>query len=369
MKNNPQDIQSILEQSITEAAKGVGKLTILVAGKTGVGKSTLINAIFRGNLAETGSGRPVTQEITEISKPNHPLTIIDTKGLEVKDYEKIKHDLETEIKNRAASEDPNRHIHLAWICIQSSSDRIEDAEIDLCQFLTSKQIPVIVVITKSKKNDPFVLKAKELVTDAKHIVGVRAIDEYIEELESTLHPIGLDELIDVTAKILPEAQARAYANALSTKNNRALAEKKKQAEVEINIAAGLASAAAAIPIPFSDAFALVPIQIGMLAKIGSTYGVEASTSVLTTLVSSILGVSAATLIGRSLVSGILKMIPVVGSIAGGTIAAAAAGGITKVLGNAYVAVLHEFCESNPGKPMDIQHISAELKKRFAFLNS
>ena len=221
MKNNPQDIQSILEQSITEAAKGVGKLTILVAGKTGVGKSTLINAIFRGNLAETGSGRPVTQEITEISKPNHPLTIIDTKGLEVKDYEKIKHDLETEIKNRAASEDPNRHIHLAWICIQSSSDRIEDAEIDLCQFLTSKQIPVIVVITKSKKNDPFLLKAKELVTDAKHIVGVRAIDEYIEELESTLHPIGLDELIDVTAQILPEAQARAYANALSTKNNRA----------------------------------------------------------------------------------------------------------------------------------------------------
>lgn len=365
MKNTSEDIQDIIKQSINDAVKGMGKVTILVAGKTGVGKSTLINSIFRGNLSETGSGRPVTQRIIEISKPNHPLTIIDTKGLEVKNYEEIKNDLEEEIKNRSASEDPNRHIHAAWICIQSSSDRIEDAEIDLCNFLISKEIPVIVVITKSKRNDPFVIKAKELIANTKNIIGVRAIEEYDEELEATRPSIGLDDLIDVTGKILPESQTRAYSNALNTRNRRALAEKKKQAEVEINISVGLASAAAAVPIPFSDAFALVPIQIGMLAKIGSTYGVEASTSVLTTLVSSILGVSATTLIGRSLASSILKMIPGAGSAVGGTVAAAAAGGLTKVLGNAYVAVLHEFCESNPGKPIDIQHISEELKKWFS----
>lgn len=157
MKNTSEDIQDIIKQSINDAVKGMGKVTILVAGKTGVGKSTLINSIFRGDLAETGSGRPVTQRIMEISKPNHPLTIIDTKGLEVKNYEEIKNDLEEEIKNRSASEDPNRHIHAAWICIQSSSDRIEDAEIDLCNFLIGKEIPVIVVITKSKRNDPFVI--------------------------------------------------------------------------------------------------------------------------------------------------------------------------------------------------------------------
>jgi uncharacterized protein (DUF697 family)/GTP-binding protein EngB required for normal cell division len=364
MKNSSENVEDIIKQSINDAIKGMGKVTILVAGKTGVGKSTLINSIFRGDFAETGSGRPVTQEIMEISKPNHPLTIIDTKGLEVKNYEEIKKDLEKEIKDRSGSEDPNRHIHVAWICIQSSSDRIEDAEIDLCKFLTEKEIPVVVVITKSKKNDPFVIKVKEIMRDTKNIIGVRSIEEYDEELEATRPSIGLDDLIEVTGKLLPESQARAYSNALSTKNKRALAEKKKQAEVEINISVGLASAAAAIPIPFSDAFALVPIQIGMLAKIGSTYGVEASTSVLTTLVSSILGVSATTMIGRSLVSSILKMIPGAGSAVGGTVAAAAAGGLTKVLGNAYVAVLHEFCESNPGKPIDIQHISKELKKRF-----
>jgi predicted GTPase len=32
-----------------------------VAGKTGVGKSTLINAVFQGNFASTGQGRLATK--------------------------------------------------------------------------------------------------------------------------------------------------------------------------------------------------------------------------------------------------------------------------------------------------------------------
>lgn len=39
-------------------------LNIVVAGKTGVGKSTLINSVFSEKVAKTGYGDPVT----EISK-------------------------------------------------------------------------------------------------------------------------------------------------------------------------------------------------------------------------------------------------------------------------------------------------------------
>ena len=81
----------------------------------------------------------------------------------------------------------------------------------------------------------------------------------------------------------------------------------------MNIAAGLAASAAAAPIPFSDAFALVPIQVGMIAKIGITFGMELDTAAITTLVTSTLGASAATLIGRSVVSSLLKLIPGAGS--------------------------------------------------------
>lgn len=358
------ELDEILQSAINEAKKGVGKLCILVAGKTGVGKSTLINSVFRGDFAKTGSGRPVTQRIEEITKPGHPLTIIDTKGLELEDYTKIKTDLEEEVKRRAASENPDEHVHLAWVCVQSVADRVEEAEISLCKFIKELNIPLIVVVTKSKKNDPFVAKVKELIPQADYVLGVRAIEEYVEELESSLPMIGLDDLIGKTADLLPEAQSRAYSNALSTKNKRALEEKIKRAEMEVNGAAALAGLAAATPIPFSDAFTLVPIQVGMLAKIGSTFGMEMSTTAITTLVAGALGGSAATFAGRALVSGLLKLIPVAGSAAGGAVATTTAVTLTKLLGNTYVTVLTDFCGKNPGAPIDVQHISAELKKRF-----
>ena len=364
MSDEEISLQKIIQDAINEAKKGVGKLSILVAGRSGVGKSTLINSVFRGDLAKNGSGRPVTQNIEEITKPGHPLTIIDTKGLEIKDYIKIKEDLEVELNRRAKSEDPNEHVHIAWLCLQSGSDRVEDAEIDLCKFIKGMKIPLIVVVTKSKKNDPFIAKVKEIMPQADRVLGVRAIQEYFEELETHLPVFGLDDLIGETANFLPAAQARAYSNALSTRNKRALDEKIKRAEIEVNAATALAGTAAAVPIPFSDAFTLVPIQVGMLAKIGSTFGMEMSTTAITTLVAGALGGSAATLAGRALVSGVLKLIPGVGSVVGGAIAATTAATLTKLLGNTYVTVLTNFCEKNPGAPIDVQHISAELKKRF-----
>ncbi len=56
------DFAELLKQKLEEALKQRGKVNIVIAGKTGVGKSTLVNAVFQGNLAETGDGRPVTQD-------------------------------------------------------------------------------------------------------------------------------------------------------------------------------------------------------------------------------------------------------------------------------------------------------------------
>ena len=47
--------------AIAEKIKNLSTLNIIVAGKTGVGKSTLINSVFREKLSETGMGKPVTQ--------------------------------------------------------------------------------------------------------------------------------------------------------------------------------------------------------------------------------------------------------------------------------------------------------------------
>lgn len=301
---DPLPLQDAIADAISTATRGAGRVNILVAGKTGVGKSTLINAVFRGELARTGAGKPVTSTTQEFTRPGHPLTIIDTRGLEVADYEASRREAgraDPRARSRRRSGTPHPHRRL---CIQDSSHRVEDAEIALCNMLADAGIPVITVLTKARKNSPFADTARELLPRARQVVPVRALPERIDELDADLPPMGLDELIAATAQAIPEAQQRAYANALSTRNKQALEVKKKRAEIEVNIAAGLAASAAAAPIPFSDAFALVPIQVGMIAKIGITFGMELDTAAITTLVTSTLGASAATLIGRSVVSSL-----------------------------------------------------------------
>lgn len=352
--------------AINDALKGSGKINILIAGKTGVGKSTLVNCIFRGELAKTGSGKPVTQKVEEITKPSHPLTILDTKGLELKDYNETLSQLEYLIEERSNDHDENKHIHVAWVCILEASSRVEQAEIDLCNMLSSKGIPTIVAITKHRSDKGFSDEVRRLLPNVRDVIPVCAIREEIEDDDGNILVLperNISTLINRTGELIPAAKKRAFANALSSKHKAALKLKIEQAEAEVNIAATAAAAAAAVPVPFSDAFTLVPIQVGMLAKIGITFGMDTSTATLTTLVTSIAGASAATMIGRTLVTGLLKMIPGVGSVAGGAIAATTAGALTKALGNAYISVLTSFCEKHPGKELDIDMIAEALKDK------
>lgn len=361
-------MQETINDTVKDIVKGLGKINIIIAGKTGVGKSTLINSVFRGELAKTGSGQPVTQRTEEITKDGHPITIIDTKGLELEDYKKIHDELDGVVSERSKNHDENEHIHIAWLCIHEDGRRVEVAEQTLCEMFSKHKIPVVVVITKTRSDNGFRDEVIKMLPTAASVVSVRAIQEEIEDGDDviTLKERGIDKLIDETAKLIPDAKKRAFANSLSSKHQSAMKIKINQAENEVNIATGLAGTAAAIPVPFSDAFTLVPIQVGMLAKISVTFGMEASTAALTTLITSIAGAGAATMIGRTLVTGLLKMIPGAGSVAGGAIAAATAIALTKALGAAYISVLVDLSDKNPGKNLDMDLIAKELKKKMSF---
>ena len=72
-----------LAKKVNDEVKKMPSINILVAGKTGSGKSTLINALFRENIAKTGVGMPVTQHVEKLTKEGVPLSLYDTKGLEL----------------------------------------------------------------------------------------------------------------------------------------------------------------------------------------------------------------------------------------------------------------------------------------------
>ena len=44
-----------------DKAEEIGRFNLAIFGKTGVGKSTLVNAIFGSEIAKTGIGEPVTR--------------------------------------------------------------------------------------------------------------------------------------------------------------------------------------------------------------------------------------------------------------------------------------------------------------------
>lgn len=259
------DLDDLLKKAIQEAATERGHINVLIAGRSGVGKSTLINAIFQQNLAETGQGRPVTQHTREISKDGVPLTILDTRGLEMSDFKTTLAELEKTVRERCADRDSNRHIHVVWLCVQEDGRRVESAEIDLHNML-SNHVPVLTVITKARSDDGFKQEVIKLLPNSRNVVRVRAIAERFDD-DHVLNPMNLETLVAATSEVIPEGKRRALAAAQKA----SIGYKREQAHKIVASAATAAAAAGATPIPFADAVILAPIQVGMIAGITSVF--------------------------------------------------------------------------------------------------
>src|ERR1041385_5090617 len=172
---------ALIRDKVQEAMRERGRATVLVAGRSGVGKSTLINAVFQGQLAETGHGRPVTREIREYTKPGVPISLIDSRGLELERYRETLGELEKLLKDRQRDADPNRHVHCAWVCISEDSRRVDDGETKLVEMVANQGIPILAVITKARADQGFRAEVQRLLPRAQNAVSVRALTEVLDE--------------------------------------------------------------------------------------------------------------------------------------------------------------------------------------------
>jgi len=350
-----------IETVANEALRERGHANVFLVGRAGVGKSTLVNAVFDGNLARVGQGRPVTRQTRVYSRPGIPLSLYDNRGLEMAEFKAIMADQERFIREANNDSDANRHIHVGWVCIPEDLRRIEDAEIDMARML-ARHMPVIAVITKARADGGFQKAVRKLLPQARAVIRVRAMREELDDGHA-LEPFGLDDLVAATGELFPEGQRLAF-----------VAAQKVDLELKRNAARGIVTrhafyslGNAANPLPFADQAGLGMVLVSMFAGVSAAFGLSPSAQMLSAFLAAAVGTPATTLTASLVAASLLKCIPGIGTIAGQAINAAVGPLATTTIGIAYVELLYRLYVLHAGASPGSAEVVQALREDFGTL--
>ena len=155
-----ENLNIIIKENVKELIRELIKkneinhLNLQVIGKTGVGKSTLLNAIFGEKVAEEKKGEPCTMETKCYeSKKYDFLRIYDTRGIEIsKDFniDTVFNETLKEIKNKCEANEPDDLIHCLLYCFTGTRFERDEGEIlvKLRKTYEGKKLPIILVLTQ-----------------------------------------------------------------------------------------------------------------------------------------------------------------------------------------------------------------------------
>ena len=215
-----EDGESAFQYKIEECIKKIEKnpkdyeikyLTVMLVGKSGVGKSTLINEVLKleGNeKAQIGTGQFVTVKYQEYSSDSLEfLKLIDTRGIELnKNYgaDEVKREASKFIEERKETNDPNKFVQCIWYCI--TGNRFEEVEQNLLTSLRTtygeSKIPIILIYTQATDKTA-IDEMKEYIKKINievNFIEVLAKRKELVQNQGALEPFGIDELIKETLK-------------------------------------------------------------------------------------------------------------------------------------------------------------------------
>ena len=129
------------------------KGNVLVIGGSGVGKSTLINAVIGDEVAPTSWGKAGTEKLDLYEGEAIPFRLIDSMGFESSPWRQHKavSAVKKWSKECAKKGREDNQVNVIWFCVDGTAARLFDQTIAQLNEATEmwKSVPVIAVITKS----------------------------------------------------------------------------------------------------------------------------------------------------------------------------------------------------------------------------
>ena len=188
----------------------IDNITTIVVGKSGVGKSTLINNMLElegDNMAEEGVGNIVSQKDCIYENPNIPfLKIIDSRGIELnKQYgpDQILNATLSIIKKQINNEENyensyNNYVQCIWYCVNGSA--LEQKEIDVIKGLLKKKgnIPLIIVYTNAKNEKKIKEMYQCIQNSGKELREIPFIKVLAKPIKNVLPSFGREDLLSLT---------------------------------------------------------------------------------------------------------------------------------------------------------------------------
>jgi len=281
----PEDIKEIISsqdesQRISEEVKKIinslAAPNIAVIGRTGVGKSTLINAVFGIDTAPTGAGLPITDGFIRYPETGVdetcPLVIYDSAG-----YVASKEQRFVEVVGEFITESQRRglkdQIHLVWYVINTASARVEPFEKEILNKVTELDVPCIIVLSQCNRASDHEIKGVEDALDNFQLKKVLdrikvAATPFVLRGKEIAGTFGLEELVEQTLNKIPEI----YSEALIRVQIVDLKSKRQLVWNYIATAASAAFAAGFIPLPGTTPLAAIASQSGLCVALASVYG-------------------------------------------------------------------------------------------------
>ena len=198
---------------------------IAVIGLIGVGKSSLINAVFGEETAPVGAGRSITTEYTKYSPQIYtgdstlklPVILYDSPGYEAGKEESVFVRKTFNFLEEKSRQGKQEQIHLVWYIVSAPGARLKQFDIDIIEEINQKNIPVIIVLSQCDRASP------EERSELKRVIEETNFSKVYETVEVAASPLilpgderricepfGINEIIHLTKELLPEIYSEAF---------------------------------------------------------------------------------------------------------------------------------------------------------------